>query len=70
MLEIIVDKETGYLIPPENPQALAEALLYVGPHTEQTRKVAESALRFVNDNLTFDRQNQKLTAVYRKLSSE
>ena len=68
--EIIVDKETGYLIPPENPQALAEALLYVGRHPERTRKVAESALRFVNDNLTFDRQNRKLAAVYRKLLSE
>jgi glycosyltransferase involved in cell wall biosynthesis len=68
--EIIIDKETGYLVPPENPRALAEALLYVGRHTEQTRKVAESALRFVNDDLTFDRQNRKLTAVYRKLSSE
>ncbi len=68
--EIIIDKETGYLVPPEDPRTLAEALLYVGRHTEQNRKVAESALRFVNDNLTFDRQNQKLAAVYRKLSSE
>jgi hypothetical protein len=42
----------------------------VDRHTEQARKVAESALRFVNDNLTFDRQNRKLAAVYRKLLSE
>ena len=68
--EIVFHKKTGYLVPPENPQALAEAWLYVGRHPERTRKVAESALRFVNDNLTFDRQNRKLTAIYRKLLSE
>ncbi len=67
--EIIKDGQTGFLVPPRDPPAMAKLLLHVCQHTDQAAKVAEAALQYVNDNLTFDKQYQELTAIYRELLS-
>lgn len=67
--EIITHRQTGYIVAAKDPKALAEGMLFMNRHRDQARKFAESALQFVTDNFTFDKQNRKLTAVYRKVLS-
>ncbi len=67
--EIITDRQTGYLVPPKDIPALAEGLLFMSNHRDQAEKFAKTALQFVRNNLTFDRQNRRLTAVYHQVLS-
>jgi glycosyltransferase involved in cell wall biosynthesis len=65
--EVLVDGHTGYLVPPGDTRALAQALLHISRNPDQARQIAQRALQHVNDNLTFDKQYDKLTTIYRKV---
>ncbi len=41
--EVVLDGETGYLVPPEDPQALARALLSLARDSERRREMGEAA---------------------------
>ena len=45
--EIISDKENGFLVPPQNPQALAEAIEYLMNNPELRNKLSKFALKDV-----------------------
>ena len=45
--ELIKDKETGLLVPPNNPKALAEALLSLINNRDACARLGEAARRFV-----------------------
>ncbi len=65
--EIITHATTGYLVPPNNPEELAKGILYFLNHREIITTFANKALQFVSENLSFEKQNEQLCRLYRKL---
>jgi glycosyltransferase involved in cell wall biosynthesis len=65
--EIIVDQETGYLIPPRNPQALADALDRLLDNPQQAKRMGERACERVHRLFTLDGQVESLAALYELL---
>lgn len=62
--EVIVDGETGLLVPPKNPQALAEAVLRLLRDRELARRLGEAARRRVESEFTLEQMVQRLEALY------
>ena len=69
--ETIVPGETGWLVPPSKPEALAQALgraLDIDADTRST--LAERARRYVTENLTVELMCERTLAAYESLMSE
>lgn len=62
MEEIVVDGETGLLVPPEDPRALAAALSRLLLAPEQCRLLGLAARKRVEAELTWDQVVKRLTA--------
>lgn len=62
--DIIKDKETGLLVPEEDPKALAEAIETLLKDKELSTKVAETGHKFVTENFTADKAAKKTIKVY------
>ncbi|MGC8785690.1 MAG: glycosyltransferase family 4 protein [Armatimonadota bacterium] len=54
--ELVKDGETGWLVPPRNPQALAQAIVEALSHPEEARRRAENAYRHLVENFTVEKQ--------------
>ncbi len=66
--ETIIPNETGYLVPPEDPTAMAEAIRYALTRDEATvRAMADFARRHVQRHFTSDQMKEKTIAVYREV---
>lgn len=53
MPEIVVDGVTGFVVPPNTPQALEERLLWLHENPEQTCRMGEAARRHVLEKFTW-----------------
>lgn len=65
--EIIEDGVTGYLTPPRNPQALADAICRLLENPQQARQMGERACERVHRLFTLDGQVESLTGLYETL---
>ncbi len=54
--ELVQDGETGWLVPPRNPQALAQAIVDALSHPEEARRRAENAYRHLLQHFTVEKQ--------------
>ena len=52
--ELITENETGLLVPPENPEKLADAVNELLTNTEKAKKLANNGNNFVKKNMTWD----------------
>ena len=52
--ELIINNETGLLIPPENPKKLAQTVNALLSNKEQSEKLATNGNTFVKNNMTWD----------------
>ncbi|MGQ9730190.1 MAG: GT4 family glycosyltransferase PelF [Candidatus Zipacnadales bacterium] len=68
--EAVVDGETGLVVPPEDPQALAEALEYVLTHPDEARRMGEAGRRRVEEHFTVEAMVKKHVEVYKKVIGE
>lgn len=57
--EVVADRQTGRLIPPSDPDALAAAVLELLRSSEKARSMGEAGRRQLLDNFTADRMAQK-----------
>ena len=62
--DIIIDGETGLLVPPDNPQRLSEAILYTFTHPDAAATRAENAYGYVCKNHTIDAMGEKVLKAY------
>jgi glycosyltransferase involved in cell wall biosynthesis len=69
MSEMIVDGETGYLIPPENPEALTRRLELLLIDSEQRLRLGDAALERANSMFTWDRAGKKMHEILQQASS-
>jgi glycosyltransferase involved in cell wall biosynthesis len=66
--ETISDGETGFLVPPGDPLALAAALdraLSMSP--EESRRMSDAAVASVRENFSMRRMCERTIAVYRQI---
>jgi glycosyltransferase involved in cell wall biosynthesis len=63
--EIVVDGETGFLVPPDDADAMAVAMDRVMMMNEEERKqMAENAMRFVHEHFTKEKMTDQTLNVY------
>ncbi|MHA1753909.1 MAG: glycosyltransferase family 4 protein, partial [Candidatus Odinarchaeia archaeon] len=65
--EIIKDKETGLLIPPNNPDKIYEAIKTLLNDTELTKLIAINGQKYVNQRFNFEETFKKIEQLYRDL---
>lgn len=62
--EIVHEGQTGWLVPPGQPQALADAIAHVVENPAEAARVAEGARRLAEERMRFDRRMAETLATY------
>ncbi|HEY7495263.1 MAG TPA: glycosyltransferase family 4 protein, partial [Candidatus Tectomicrobia bacterium] len=65
--EAVQDGITGLLVPPRDPEALAEAVLHLLRHPEQGRALGEAGRKRVEQHFTAERMAAQTLHVYQWL---
>lgn len=65
--EIVVDKETGILIPPADPRALAQALIFLARNKDSARKMGEAGRKLIERRFTIMENVRQTESVYEEL---
>jgi len=65
--EVVRDRDTGLLVPPGDPAALAEALAWIHRNPAQAAQMAERGYAHVHANFTLAGMIDRTEAVYREL---
>jgi glycosyltransferase involved in cell wall biosynthesis len=65
--EAVRDGETGLLVPPRDPAALADALGRLLDDADLRGRMAEAALRIGREEYTWDANARRMTAIYEGL---
>lgn len=68
--EVVVPGETGYLVPPADPQALAESLNKVLRDRDMARRMGLAGRRRVEDHFSWTSIAEKTKAMYQELLTE
>ena len=63
----VADGLTGYLVPPHDPKALAEHLVYLQAHPALSRALGLAGVRRAQTMFTWDQVAQQIAATYRGL---
>jgi glycosyltransferase involved in cell wall biosynthesis len=66
--EVVLDGETGLLVPPADPEAAARAVLRVGTDAALADRLREAASRLLNAEFDLDRMVRDLEAEYLDLA--
>lgn len=68
--EIVIHGETGILVPPRDPQALAEAILRVYRDKELASRLAQKGFEFVQRRFSAEAMADKVLALYERLAAK
>jgi len=66
--ELVKDGARGFVIPPERPEALAQAMLRILADPGRARRMGQAARRFVEEELGLDRMIAEHDRLYRRLA--
>jgi len=64
--DIVIQNETGLLVPPEDPESLAQAVIHVLMDTDLSNRLAEAGLKHVQTYFNWDRITRMITDVYKQ----
>ena len=64
VLELVEDGVTGFLVPPKDPKALAEALRKLIENPELRRRMGEAGRKKAHEGFTLDRMLRETEQVY------
>ncbi len=67
--EIINNNENGLLVPPKNPEALAEAILGLVKDARKRQAMGHAARKSVEDSFSLDAQIRKVSGILEKMGS-
>lgn len=65
--EVMVDGETGYLVPPRHPQEMADRLIFLLKHPAARQRMGEAAVARARQRFTVERMVAGTVAVYEGL---
>ncbi len=65
--EVVTDGDNGLLIPPKDPEALAEALARLLDAPDFAKKLGENARRQVREHFSLDRLGREINEIYGEL---
>lgn len=65
--EIIKNEETGILIPPKNPEAIAEAIYHLYTNHSLREKLAMAGRKHVEQNFSLDSMVSKIESIFEQL---
>jgi glycosyltransferase involved in cell wall biosynthesis len=65
--EVVIDRQTGLLIPPGDADALRGALRWMHQHPAEAKQMAERGYAHVHAHFTFEQMVDRTEAVYREL---
>ena len=65
--ELVRDGQRGFVVPPERPEALAQAMLRILADPDRGRRMGQAARRFVEDELGMGRMIDEHDRLYRRL---
>ena len=65
--EVLVDKVTGFLVPPGNPSAIAERNMWLLTHPEESRELGENGRRHICTYFSRDKLADRHMRVYSSL---
>ena len=68
--EAIIDGQSGLLVPPDDPAALAAACLRILEHPELAGDLGQGALRRVRENFTFEQMVREYENLYLRLKGK
>ncbi|MFC1553418.1 glycosyltransferase family 4 protein [candidate division KSB1 bacterium] len=68
--EIITHGETGFLIPPKDPQAISDAVEYVINNPEHVKQVVENAKKEVRKRFDFRENARQFVEIYKEMLNE
>lgn len=68
--EVLVDGKTGLLIPPNDPDRLAEAIIKLANDRELMKSLGENGRRFVEDNFAWSKSLDMMSDLYERLIYE
>lgn len=68
--ELITHNETGLLVPPQNPEALAEAISQLLDHPEQAAQMGQNGRQRAAEQFTIERMVEQTEALYERLLRE
>jgi len=64
MPEVVEDGVTGFIVPPNDPEALGEKLRWLRAHKDEAARMGENARRRVMDLFTWDRVVERCLTIY------
>ncbi|MBV9670300.1 MAG: glycosyltransferase, partial [Acidobacteriales bacterium] len=67
MPKVVRDADAGIIVPPSDPQALAQALLTMSRETNDRQRMASNARRAFLDHFTIERMAQQYQQLYASL---
>jgi glycosyltransferase involved in cell wall biosynthesis len=68
--DLVTDGETGYLVPPRNPEGLANAVLCLLRDSETARRIAQNARAMVREHFSLQRLIADEEYLYRQLLAQ
>ena len=68
--EVVVDGETGYLVPPRDHAAMAEQLVVLLKDPQLRARMGEAALARARERFTVERMVEETAAVYERLTTK
>jgi len=68
--ELITDRETGYLIPSNDPKAIADAVIHVLKNPDEARRIVQNARKLVRERFDYRENARQFVALYRELLHE
>jgi len=64
--ELIIDKKTGYLIPPNDPEILSEKIIELFNNPQLCREMGEAGYKFAKQEFEYNNQIDKIVKLYSK----
>lgn len=65
--EVVADGETGLIVPPEDPEALAHAILYVLTHPTEAERMGQAGRKRVEEHFTVERVGREHVELYERV---
>ena len=70
MPEIVDDGVTGFIVPPKNPEALAEAIIKLLKDNKLRKQMGENAYKKLKTDLSWDKIAEKTIEIYKEAINE